>query len=86
MSYKWKFSDGGTAIGASVTHTYESAGDATKPTATLIVTYADGATAEKTIDVPVPTTVPVAVTADVAQTLGLTIGPWPPRSPASRRA
>jgi hypothetical protein len=73
VSYEWKFSDGGTATGASVTHTYLSAGNATKPTATLIVTYADGATAEKTIDVPVPTTVPVAVTADVAKTLGFTL-------------
>ena len=73
VSYEWKFSDGGTATGASVTHTYLSAGNATKPTAKLIVTYADGATAEKTIDVPVPTTVPDAVTADVAKTLGFTL-------------
>ena len=71
VSYKWDFSDGGTATGASVTHTYTSAGNGTKPTAKLTVTYADGATAEKTIDVPVPTTVPSTVTADVAKTLGL---------------
>jgi glucose/arabinose dehydrogenase len=73
VSYKWEFSDGGTATGANVTHTYQSAGNGTNPTAKLIVTYADGATAEKTIDVPVPTTVPTAVTADVAKTLGFTL-------------
>ena len=67
VSYKWDFSDGGTATGASVTHTYTSAGNGAKPTATLTVTYADGATAEKTIDVPVPTTVPVTVTARRAE-------------------
>ena len=73
VSYKWDFSDGGTATGASVTHTYTSAGNATKPTAKLTVTYADGQTAEKTIDVPVPTAVPSTVTADVAKTLGFTL-------------
>ena len=73
VSYKWDFSDGGTATGASVTHRYTSAGNGTNPTAKLTVTYADGATAEKTIDVPVPTTVPSTVTADVAKTLGFTL-------------
>ena len=43
ISYKWDFSDGGTATGANVTHTYLSAGNGVKPTATLTVTYADGA-------------------------------------------
>ncbi len=73
VSYKWDFSDGGTASGANVTHTYQSAGNGTNPTAKLTVTYADGQTAEKTIDVPVPTAVPSTVTADVAKTLGFTL-------------
>jgi hypothetical protein len=73
VSYRWEFSDGGTAEGANVTHTYKSAGNGVNPTAKLIVTYADGQTAEKTIDVPVPTAVPSTVTADVAQTLGLAL-------------
>ena len=75
VSYKWDFSDGGTATGTNVTHTYVSAGNGVKPTATLTVTYADGQTSATTIDVPVPTTVPSTVTLDVPQTLGLTIGP-----------
>ena len=58
ISYKWDFSDGGTATGENVTHTYVSAGNGVKPTATLTVTYADGQTSSATIDVPVPTTVP----------------------------
>jgi glucose/arabinose dehydrogenase len=74
VSYKWDFSDGGTATGENVTHTYVSAGNGVKPTATLTVTYADGQTSAATIDVPVPTTVPSTVTLDVPQTLGLTIG------------
>ena len=56
VSYKWDFSDGGTATGANVTHTYSNGGNGS--TATLTVTYADGTTASKTIDVAVPTTVP----------------------------
>jgi glucose/arabinose dehydrogenase len=71
VSYKWDFSDGGTATGENVTHTYQSAGNGTKPTATLTVTYADGDTASKTIDVPAPTIVPAQVTLDVPKTLGL---------------
>ena len=74
ISYKWDFSDGGTATGENVTHTYVSAGNGVKPTATLTVTYADGQTSSATIDVPVPTTVPSTVTLDVPKTLGLTIG------------
>jgi glucose/arabinose dehydrogenase len=75
VSYKWDFSDGGSATGANVTHTYVSAGNGVEPSATLTVTYADGQTSSATIDVPVPTTVPSTVTLDVPQTLGLTIGP-----------
>jgi hypothetical protein len=74
ISYKWDFSDGGTATGESVTHTYQSAGNGVPPKATLTVTYADGQTSSKTIDVPAPTTVPSTVTLDVPKTLGLTIG------------
>jgi glucose/arabinose dehydrogenase len=74
VSYKWAFSDGGTAEGANVTHTYQSAGNGVAPTATLTVTYADGQTSSKTIDVPAPTIVPSTVTLDVPKTLGLTIG------------
>ena len=74
ISYKWDFSDGGTATGENVTHTYVSAGNGVRPTATLTVTYADGQTSSATIDVPVPTTVPATVTLNVPQTLGLTIG------------
>src|SRR5207244_1088531 len=73
ISYKWDFSDGGTATGESVSHTYTSAGNGTKPTATLTVTYADGQTASKTIDVPAPTIVPAQVTLDVPKTLGLNL-------------
>jgi hypothetical protein len=73
ISYKWEFSDGGTATGANVTHTYVSAGNGVEPTATLTVTYADGQESSATIDVPVPTTVPATVTLDVPETLGLTI-------------
>ena len=58
ISYKWDFSDGGTATGENVTHTYVSAGNGVRPSATLTVTYADGQTSSATIDVPVPTTVP----------------------------
>jgi glucose/arabinose dehydrogenase len=74
ISYKWDFSDGGSATGTNVTHTYVSAGNGVDPSATLTVTYADGQTSSATIDVPVPTTVPSTVTLDVPQTLGLTIG------------
>ena len=73
VAYEWEFSDGGTATGANVTHSYKSAGNGVKPTAKLTVTYADGEKASKTIDVPVPTAVPSTVTADVAKTLGLTL-------------
>ncbi len=75
VSYQWDFSDGGSATGTNVTHTYVSAGNGVKPSATLTVTYADGQTSAATIDVPVPTTVPSTVTLNVPQTLGLTIGP-----------
>jgi glucose/arabinose dehydrogenase len=74
ISYQWDFSDGGTAAGENVTHTYTSAGNGVTPTATLTVTYADGQTASKTIDVPAPTIVQSTVTLDVPKTLGLTIG------------
>jgi hypothetical protein len=73
ISYKWDFSDGGSATGENVTHTYVSAGNGVEPTATLTVTYADGQTSSATIDVPVPTTVPATVTLDVPETLGLAI-------------
>jgi hypothetical protein len=73
ISYKWDFSDGGSATGENVTHTYVSAGNGVEPTATLTVTYADGQTSSATIDVPVPTTVPATVTLDVPKTLGLAI-------------
>jgi hypothetical protein len=74
VSYKWSFSDGGTADGASVTHTYATAGNGVAPSATLTVTYADGQQSSKTIDVPVPTAVPSTVTLDVPKTLSLKIG------------
>jgi hypothetical protein len=74
ISYAWEFSDGGTATGASVSHTYLSAGNGVPPTAKLTVTYADGQTSSKTIDVPVATTVPTQVSANVSKTLGFTLG------------
>jgi hypothetical protein len=70
ISYAWSFPDGGTATGDNVSHTYLNGGT---QQATLTVTYADGTTASKTINVEVPTTVPTTVTANVDKTLGLTL-------------
>jgi hypothetical protein len=71
ISYAWSFPDGGTATGDNVSHTYLNGGT---QQATLTVTYADGTTASKTINVEVPTTVPTTVIANVDKTLGLTLG------------
>jgi hypothetical protein len=71
IAYEWSFADGTKISGPTATYTYLNGGT---QTATLTVTYADGQTSSKTIDVEVPTTVPTTVTADVQKTLGLTLG------------
>ena len=51
VSYTWDFSDGGTSTSANAAYTFTRAGNGGPTTATLTVTYADGATASKTIEV-----------------------------------
>ncbi len=74
VSYKWDFGDGTTSTDPTASHTYDSAG--TK-TAKLTVTYADGETAGKSVDVDVAAP-PGAHTVDVGVTvptvLSLTLG------------
>ena len=50
VSYAWDFGDGATSTEANPTHTYA---EAKRYTATLTVTYADGAKDTKTVDVDV---------------------------------
>jgi glucose/arabinose dehydrogenase len=76
VSYKWDFGDGTSATGATVSHTYDTAGD---KTATLTVTYADGQTSTGTVTaaaVPTPlfTNVKADVGASVPTVLSLTLG------------
>jgi glucose/arabinose dehydrogenase/type 1 glutamine amidotransferase len=71
VSYEWSFADGTKLTGENVSYTYLDGGT---QKATLTVTYADGQTSSKTIDVEVPTTVPSTVTAEVKLVLGLTLG------------
>ena len=75
VSYAWKFDDGGTATGADATHAFLTGGT---HTATLTVTYADGATDSKDISFTVPPSASTTVGGDVPATLALSLG-----SPAS---
>ena len=71
VSYAWQFDDGASASGTEVSHSFLTGGT---HTATLTVTYADGATASKDVTFEVPETVSSTVSANVVSTLSLTLG------------
>jgi hypothetical protein len=71
VSYKWRFSDGATAEGANVSHTFLSGGS---KWAELEVTYADGEKATKRVTFDVPTTVTGDVQGSVPPVLSLSLG------------
>ena len=76
VAYEWTFSDGGTATGERVTHTYPDDGPLT---ATLTVIYADGERVSKTITFEIPplpnAEEDVDIVATVPLTLSLKLGP-----------
>jgi PKD repeat protein len=67
VSYAWTFGDGGTASGATASHTYSAAGTYT---ATLTVTDDDGATSSAattiTVSAPAPLTAPTKLSGSVS--------------------
>src|SRR3954454_18783284 len=72
VSYKWTFDDGGTATGATPSHSFLTGGT---HKATLTTTYADGGTSSKDVTFEVPPTVSTTVGGTVVPTLALTVGP-----------
>ncbi|HWK25609.1 MAG TPA: ThuA domain-containing protein [Solirubrobacter sp.] len=70
VSYAWTFDDGATATGATATHAFLTGGT---HSATLTVTYADGAKESKDVTFEVPTSVSASVSATVIPTLSLTL-------------
>ena len=75
VSYKWDFSDGGTATGANVTHTYVTRGQRRQADGDADRDLRRRQTSSKTIDVPVADDGPGARSPlDVPKTLGLTFG------------
>ena len=73
VSYKWEFSDGGSSTDANPTYTFKRAGNGQPTTAKLTVTYADGTTDSKTIEIQSPTVEQHEVNIQVPKTLRLTL-------------
>jgi type 1 glutamine amidotransferase len=71
VSYKWSFDDGASATGETAEHSFLTGGT---HQATLTVTYADGDTATKTVNVEVPPSASTSVSGTVNPTLALTLG------------
>ena len=70
VGYEWTFSDGGTATGERVTHTYPDDGPVT---ATLTVIYADGERVSKTIEFEIPPLPNAEEDVDIIATVPLTL-------------
>ena len=71
VGYEWTFSDGATATGERVTHTYPDDGPVT---ATLTVIYADGERVSKTIALEIPPLPNAEEGVDIVATVPLTLG------------
>ncbi len=71
VGYEWTFSDGATATGERVTHTYPDDGPVT---ATLTVIYADGERVSKTIAFEIPPLPNAEEGVDIVATVPLTLG------------